>query len=75
MSRGEIIELFTGDGGEGATVTPPYRQGLLSMKELHINTRDSLIIIDVESDEEWEYTTDGSTGIYTFSITKDLLEN
>ena len=70
----KTVELFTGDGGDGATVTPPYRQGLLAMKELHLNIEGLKKVIDVESDEVWEYTTEESTGIYTFLITTDLIE-
>lgn len=73
LKGGETLELFTSDGGDGATISPPFRQGLLAMKELQINIEDSILVIDAEPDEKWEYTTEESTGIYTFSITEDLL--
>lgn len=72
VEAGKALELFTEDGGDGPNVTPPFGYSL-STKEIHINTDDQPLIIDVESDEKWEYTTDGSTGIYTFLITEDLI--
>ena len=70
VEAGQTIELFTGDGGDGSKETPPDRQGLLAMKEIHLNIEESIFIIDVEEDEKWVYTTEKSTGIYTYTITE-----
>ena len=72
LKGGETLELYSEDGGDGPNETPTFGY-YLSTSELHINTNNSLIVIDVESNDKWERTTDRSTAIYTFSITEDLL--
>jgi len=73
IEAGKTNELYTRDGGDGSNVSPPKVYEVLDVKELHLDVKDTSVIIDVEPDRKWVCTIDKSTVIFTFPITEDLL--
>ena len=68
----ETIKLLTRDGGDGPH-EKPIGTGNWKMNTLHLDINGMIKSIDVSTKEDWDYTTDGSTGIYTFFITEERL--
>jgi hypothetical protein len=72
VDSNETLELFTDDGGDGPTITPK-RTNVWTLEALRLNLTDTTLNINVESQDEWDFRTEENIGIYTFSITEDLL--